>query len=134
MPPPAHAIRTRTCSLWIDDGVVHGLFHAGAEVTVDDARENLAVTSTLAGGVRRPVLVDLRPVRSQSGEARALFAGPAATAVTAAVALVTSSPLSRVLGNFFLGFNKPQTPARLFTSVDDAEVWLRSFLVADRER
>jgi hypothetical protein len=61
-------------------------------------------------------------------------AGPAATAVTVAVALVTSSPLSRVLGNFFLGFNKPQTPARLFASIDDAEVWLRSFIVQDRER
>ena len=75
-------------------------------------------------GQRRPVLVDLRAVRSQSAEARALFAGPAATAVTVAVALVTSSPLSRVLGNFFLGFNRPEKKnaltAAMYAALADA--------------
>lgn len=127
MTPPAHAARTRTCSLWLEHGIVIGRFHDGAEVSADDARENLAVTATLTSGVRHPVLVDLRPVRAQSAEARALFAGPAATAVCTAVALVTDSPLSRVLGNFFLGFNRPETPARLFGDVDAATAWLQAF-------
>jgi len=116
--------RTRSCSFWFD-GIVRARFHDGAEVTADDARENLAVTRRLTGGRRRPVLVDLRPVRSQSAEARALFAGPDATAVSSAVALVVGNPVSRVVGNFYLGFNRPQTPTRLFTSVEDAETWLR---------
>ena len=47
--------------------------------------------------------------------------------MTLAVALVIDSPLSRVLGNFFLGFNRPETPARLFTSVDEARAWLNTF-------
>jgi hypothetical protein len=102
-------------------------FHDRAEVTLDDARENLAAAAGLTGGQRSPVLVDLRPIRSQTAEARAYFAGPAATAITLAVALVIESPLSRVLGNFFLGFNRPETPARLFTSVDEARAWLTTF-------
>ena len=123
---PADAHRTRTCALWYD-GLVCARFHDRAEVTLDDARENLAATAALTGGQRAPVLVDLRPIRSQTAEARAYFAGPAATAVTLAVALVIDSPLSRVLGNFFLGFNRPETPARLFTSVDEARAWLDTF-------
>lgn len=130
MTPPQDALRTRTCVLWLEHGIVYGQFLAGADVTADDARDNLSVTARLTAGARRPVLVDLRPVRSQSAEARALFAGPNATAVTLAVALVTNSPLSRVLGNFFLGFNRPETPARLFTSVEAAERWLRTFMGA----
>jgi len=122
MTPPVDAIRTRTCALWCENGIVHGQFYDGAEVSLEDARENLSATGRLTQGQRRPVLVDWRAARSQSAEARALFAGPAATAVTVAVALVTSSPLSRVLGNFFLGFNRPETPARLFTSVEAARV------------
>lgn len=117
---------TRTCTLWVD-GFVRGRFHEGAEVSADDARENLAVTARLAEGRRRPVLVDLRPVRSQSAEARAVFAGPEATAVSLAVALVTGSPLTRVLGNFFLGFNRPEVPTRLFKTVAEAEAWLATF-------
>lgn len=127
MTPPSHAERTRTCAIWVD-GVVCARFHDGADVGLDDARENLALTKRLTNGQRMPVLVDLRGVRSQSAEARRLFAGPAATAVSVAVALVVESPLSRVVGNFYLGFNRPETPTRLFTSTDDAEQWLRSFL------
>lgn len=126
MIPPPDCARTRTCAIWLD-GIVRARFHDGAEVTLADAQENVALTARLAGGRRLPVLVDLRHVRSQSGEARAYFAGPAATAVSLAVALVIASPLSRVLGNFYLGFNKPQTPTRLFTSPIEAEGWLRTF-------
>lgn len=134
MVPPPHAIRTRTCTLWCERDIVYGRFHQGAEVDVADARENLAATATLTEGRRLPVLVDLRGVRSQSAEARAHFAGPTATAVTQAVALLISSPLSRVIGNFFLGFNRPATPARVFTSVGEAEAWLASFRAPAHDR
>jgi hypothetical protein len=121
--PNDDAVITRTCTLWLDR-FVRGRFHDGAEVQGVDARENLRVTAELCDGKRRPILVDLRPIRSQSAEARAVFAGPDATAVSLAVALVIGSPLTRVLGNFFLGFNRPAMPTRLFTSIAEAEVWL----------
>lgn len=119
-------MRTRTCALWLDR-FVYGRFHDGAEVTGDDARENLRATSALVQGRPTPVIVDLRPIRSQTAEARAAFAGPEATRVTRACALVIESPLSRVLGNFYLGFNRPASPTRLFNSVADAEAWVSTF-------
>lgn len=129
--PPPHAVRTRTCLLWYDE-LFYGVFLDGAEVTGDDARENLAVIFDIVKGHRAPVLVDLRFLRSQSAEARAVFAGHEATRVTHALALIIGSPVSRVIGNFYLGFNKPQTPSRLFNSVAEGEAYLRTFL--DRSR
>lgn len=129
--PPSSALVTRTCSLWVDR-YVRGRFHDGAEVTLADARENIAATARLVEGRPRPVIVDLRPVRSQSAEARMVFAGPEGTAVSTAVALVMGSPLTRVLGNFYLGFNRPEVPTRLFQSVEDAERWLASLEDAAR--
>lgn len=104
-----------------------GVFHPRAEVTGDDARINLRTCASLVPGRRVPVLVDLRLIRSQSAEARALFAGSDATAFTTAVALLIASPLSRVLGNFYLGFNRPQTPTRLFVTEAEAVEWLTTF-------
>jgi hypothetical protein len=124
--PPSSAT-TRTCTFWVN-GIVHARFHDGAEVTLTDAQENLVVVGNLTNGHRLPVLVDLRPIRSQTAEARACFAGSGGAAVSSAVALVIGNPLSRVLGSFYLGFNRPLTPTRLFTSVADAEAWLRTFL------
>jgi hypothetical protein len=35
--------------------------------------------------------------------------------------------LSRALGNFFLGLNKPSMPTRLFDDQEQALAWLRGF-------
>ena len=131
--PPPCARRTRSCSLWIDDDLVIGRFHDGANVCGDDARQNLAVLLELIGSGRAPVLVDLRGVHSQSAEARTVFAGPDAYRVSTAVALLIGSPISRVVGNFYLGFNKPMTPSRLFTDLDEARAWLREAHAAATE-
>lgn len=126
MEAPAHALRTRTCLFW-DDRVFHARFLRHAEVTLEDARENTEAAATLTGGRRRPMLVDLREIRSQTSDARAHFAGPEGARVGLAVALLIASPVSRAVGNFFLGFNRPVMPTRLFTDEAAAIEWLLSF-------
>jgi len=118
--------KTRTCEFWLEHGWLSARFLPGANVELADARENLETTSRLSTGSRLAVLVDLRQVKSQSSEARVLLAGPEAARVSRAVALVIGSPLSRVIGNFYLRFNRPETPTRLFTSEEEAGAWLES--------
>jgi hypothetical protein len=120
--------------MWRDGEIVIGRFHDGAVVSGDDARENLGVLLELIGEERAPVLVDLRPVQSQSAEARSVFAGPDAFRVSHAVALLIGSPVSRVIGNFYLGFNKPMTPSRLFTDPAEARIWLLALHEQARRR
>lgn len=125
--PPPDAEKTRTCLLW-KRGIICGRFLPGVEVELEDAIENVRVTARLTEGKRLPVMVDLRAVRSQSADARAYLAGQEATRVSLAVALIIRSPVSRMLGNFYLGFNRPEVPTRLFTSVAEAEDWLSTYL------
>jgi hypothetical protein len=127
MPNPQTETRTVVFSF---ADIIIGRFRAGAEVTLADARENVALCLRMNGGQRRPVLVDLRVVKSQTAEARAYLAGPEGSEVCQAVGLLIGSPLSRVLGNFYLGLNKPSVPTRLFTSEEEALAWLRGFLPA----
>ena len=46
-------------------------------------------------------------------------------ATTQALALLVDNQLSRLLGNFFVGFQKGQYPVKLFTSTEKAKHWLR---------
>jgi hypothetical protein len=121
------SIETRTCRLWHEAGLLRGQFHDGAEVTAEDAQLNLAQSLTLNAGRRMRTRIDVRAVKSQTAEARSAFAGPVSLQVASAVALLVGSPLSRVLGSFFLRFNRPEMPTRLFTSEADAQRWLREF-------
>jgi hypothetical protein len=45
-----------------------------------------------------------------------------------AVALIVDTPLSRVLGNFFLAVNKPLYPTRLFDNEASALAWLQELV------
>jgi hypothetical protein len=43
------------------------------------------------------------------------------------VAVVVDSPMSKIIGNIYLGLNKPITPSRLFTDEKDAVEYLKQF-------
>ena len=68
----------------------------------------------------------MRAVRSIDRDARACYAQ--APPSVSALALLVGSPLSRAIGNFFIGFNKPAVPTRLFSSEVDAIPWLGGFV------
>ncbi len=120
---------TRTVVFTFAD-IIIARFRTGAEVTLDDSRANVALCLQRNAGRRRPLLVDLRGVKSQTAEARAYLAGREGVQVSQAVGLLIGSPVSRVLGNFYLGLNKPSVPTRLFTSEEEAQAWLRDFLTS----
>lgn len=96
----------------------------GCEMDLADAKENIAAIHDVAERKRTLVFVDSRGVRWQSREAREYFVSPEAARVTFAIALLVGSPVSRVLGNFFMRFEKHVFPTALFDDEDKAIRWL----------
>jgi len=119
---------TRTAKIWLDaDGILRVNTFPGLEDTLDDAKQNVAACAKLAAGKRRPILIDMRNLKAQSREVRAYYTGPEGTKLNLAMAILVESPMSRVIGNFFLGFNKMDLPTQLFKSEDEALTWLKGF-------
>jgi hypothetical protein len=71
-------------------------------------------------------MVDLRPIRSMDKASRSYSASAEHSDTMSAVALIVGSPLSRALGNFFLGLNVPPFPVKLFSDEAQARMWLKS--------
>jgi hypothetical protein len=108
-----------------DDGIVE-FSYKPVHVDLPAARELLARTrEALRDDVRpRPTLVIIGRA-SVDREAREYFAcSDDNRALASRVAMVATNPLSRVIGNFFLGLNRPGVPTRLFGEVDAAVAWL----------
>jgi hypothetical protein len=120
-------VKLRTGTFWREAGILRGECFEGAEETLEDAKEQIVVQRKMLDGKPLPFLMDIRRVRSLSRESRAYFAGAESAEVFRATALLVASPLSRAIGNFFLGLNRAQMPTRLFTSEDEALAWLRGF-------
>jgi hypothetical protein len=110
------------------DGILRIRAFPALKDTLEGARQNVAIVAKLTAGKPRPMLLDMRALKTQSREVRAYYAGPETTSLSLAVAVLVDSPISRVIGNFFLGFKKRNLPTKLFKSEVEALAWLKGFL------
>ncbi|MGE0560760.1 MAG: hypothetical protein AB7O47_03005 [Flavobacteriales bacterium] len=61
-------------------------------------------------------------------EAREFSASVDGLKYSSAEAYVFNSLPHRIIGNFYLKFNKPSVPTKFFNTKEEAEVWLKTFL------
>ena len=93
----------------------------GAVITAADAELAMLRVNQLCGDDRHPMLVDMATTADVTRGARAVFGRPCQAS---RIALLGTSPVDRVLANFFLGINAVPCPTKFFTSERDALAWL----------
>ena len=110
------------------DGIVRTKVKPQAEVTLKESLENSLVVNDLHTNKKFPLLIDSRLIKSISKEARDHFSIKNRSTNINSFAVIIESPLSRIIGNFFMGLNKPTVPAKLFNNEQDAITWLKQYL------
>ncbi len=85
-----------------------------------------AVRGFVGEGRTARLIADIHRVRWASADARTFSSSEQITELVAAQAMVVSSPVSRMVGSFFLRVSDPPYPTRLFTVAEDAVSWLHS--------
>lgn len=129
MTPPLDTLSTHFGFMWLNEEGIVVIVTMIPEHTLDNAKESMAYTKKLAAGTPRPMLVDMSKVRSINKEAREEYVKKIDEPFITAVALLTNSNISRMVGNFFIGLNNMQIPAKLFTDPEKARVWLLQYIV-----
>ena len=110
--------------IWLrPDGIVHLVWVQRVSMNLDDAIAAIEAMTQLTGGRRSPLLVDTQETGPQDRPARTEFARRGD--LVSAVALIVGTPLSRMMGNFFLSVSRPMAPTRLFDAEAPAVAWLR---------
>lgn len=125
----AGVVETRAQWFWLDpSGIVRSWAKPLSDLDLADARATISAVGSLSQGRPRPLLADLRNVRSLTREGRVYFASAETARVESACALLVASPLSRAVGSFIVRLMKPMIPVELFTSEREALAWLKGFL------
>ncbi len=123
-----NVVKTSSAEIWIDDqGICHLIYTPGARLTFEDTLNECRIISEMSGPGKVPILVDLNNVKYVSRESRTYYAGKEAEKIFKVAALLVGTQMSRVIGNFFMGLNKPLMPIKLFTSEKQALKWLKDF-------
>ena len=122
-------IETRTAKFWFDNnGILHVEHLAAPDRGISDIEENISAIIDLWQGTPLRVLADIRAVYTTTREERHLYTNNEVIKnQIGVIALLVSSPISRVIGSMLLGINMLPMPAKLFTSEKDALEWLKGF-------
>jgi len=107
------------------DGIVQIECRVNTTLGIDEAKLSTSMVQQLIGQEPRPLLCDLTHVVKMTQDCRNHFAGKEHAQVFTRCALIINNPISKIIGNFFLGANKPLRPTRLFTNVEDGIQWLK---------
>ncbi len=98
------------------------------EITRENLDEQFEAVKKLGEGKAFCNLVILEKFVQVGEDARKYAAGEENNIYTIADAFVTDSFALKIVGNFYIRYDKPLRPTRLFTNEEEALTWLRTFL------
>ena len=119
-------VETRISTLYRSpEGILYARVKKGILETLPMAQENGAALMALKGNdPPMPILIDFSKAAGQDQETRKYYAERSGDWCTKAAILI-QSPIARVMGNIYLGLNKPTVPTQLFTTEEAALAWLK---------
>ena len=110
------------------DGIVQVNFGENIDIDLKEAVEIVDAIGELTEGKKAPILNIAGKSTSATSAAREYSATPFGLKYTLADAYVVTNLAQKILGNFYVGFNKPTVPTRIFDDVEKAVEWLKSQL------
>jgi hypothetical protein len=121
-----NSIITRTAKLSFNEEecILYVELFPGNEIVLEDSLEHTKASQTLTQGKLHCAFVKALGNIDISSEARKHGANPEVQHNLIAQAVLVNSLATRIAGNFFIRFNKPPKPIRIFTNPEDAKSWL----------
>ena len=108
-----------------ENGIMHQVYNDNADLVMKDSLKEIEIyTREYCTDNKRPILVDITNIRSVDKGARGIYTSKEAASIMSKAALLVGNPVSRIIGNFYLGLNKTLFPVKMFTSENDALEWL----------
>lgn len=110
-----------------EKNLLHSHLLGASEIDLEMATLIQETARKLTGNDRYRSLVTMEGNVSISSEGRAVGATEESTKNLIAQAIVVTGLATRLLGNFFIRFNKPASPTELFSTREQAIEWLLDF-------
>jgi hypothetical protein len=110
-----------------EDGILH-VHISGETYGIEELKALVPVIGKITNFQAIPMLLTLDEKASPDSEVRAFWAKKDSCPYVSAEAYIITNFAHKLLGNFYLKFNNPGRPTRLFGTEEEAYLWLRKFL------
>ena len=121
------SVKVKTANVEYADGIVIVRVLPDSEVDLEEAKNTISAILKLTRGEKYLLLIDKRELKDVSPKATKYYSSKEVTQHIIANAIFVGSISTRLIANFFIRFNKPAVPVKLFTSESEALQWLKEF-------
>lgn len=111
------------------NGIMHFHIKSKNEITHGDMHDMLYHVNKIGKGKKFPNLITFEDYVTISREAREFAASEESNIYTTCDAFVVKKTALKLLGNFYLLINKPNSPTKMFEDEESACNWLMQFIV-----
>lgn len=111
-----------------DDGILILYANENHVYSIEDTKENVEAFGKLSGNKKVPVLIVGGNFSTLAPETRAFLASEESLKYSKAEAFLLKSLAQKILINFYIKFDKPLVPTKVFTKEEEAVKWLKGFL------
>jgi hypothetical protein len=112
---------------WIEAGIVFFVYKPNTSIDLAAAKKIVNDRIDFQQQVDYPIFCDIRSMKNADKAARD-FLAKEGSSYTKGVAVIVDSPMTKIIGNFYLGLNKPTSPTKMFTEREDALEYLKQFV------
>jgi hypothetical protein len=113
---------------WIKNNILYSLGKKDAVRPAKEDEEKLLEDFKKAMGNKKMCMIlDITYAKPSAREDRDRAAEELANLVKA-MAMVSESPLGRMVANLFFGLKPPSYPVKMFSNVKDAEEWIKQYI------
>lgn len=107
------------------DGIVHVIYKSGCTISVEDCYAMAKFISQIGRAEKYLFLTEPEQRANIDEAARVLLASEKGNRFTYKNAILCSSIIHEMIGNFFIRMDNPVVPTKLFNSRDRALDWLK---------
>jgi hypothetical protein len=131
IPKNAKTYELKSSIMWFDDlGILYSVPKPGVppDLTHEEIKLEMDKFRAFTGNKKVCMVSESNPnSKPPSKEDRDLIASEINT-VAKAIAIITTSPVSRMIANLFFGLKPPPYPTKMFTNEKDAVEWIKQYL------
>jgi len=127
IPSDVTATECTIAHLWKGEGgFIHVKHKRNVKIRLDVLKEAFDVLKKLSNNRPTGVIIDLTGIHSMDKASRDYCGLESHKSFTTVVVLLISNKFSAVIADFFMGFNKPKYPTKLFTDIREGRKWLKT--------
>jgi hypothetical protein len=130
IPTDVQTHELRSSILWIKEGIVYSSPKTGEtlEPTSQQMKEDMLSLKTFVGNEKICLVVEINPKSKPASKKERDAVAAEIASMVKAMAVITSSPITKMLVNLFFGFKPPVYPLKMFLTEKDATNWIKQYL------